>query len=185
MAEEAGARGAVRRSAPLLRAGRCRGRPPKPRLPGTVCRAASTPADASATAAAAAAVMAAIDVFGYLFLALGPGAAFFAVFVAPKSFVVLLSIFRCEKRSAQSSLHVNTQAATLIKSAAQLDMRAAASSLPRMQHAALAPFETAATTLQPPLAPSSAFLWLCVLLFTSALLRGAQPGRQEQNACSS
>jgi hypothetical protein len=39
--------------------------------------------------------MAAIDFFGYLFLALGPSAAFFGVFIAPKSFVVLLSLFRC------------------------------------------------------------------------------------------
>ena len=38
--------------------------------------------------------MAAIDFFGYLFLALGPGAAFYGVFIAPKSFVVLVSIFR-------------------------------------------------------------------------------------------
>jgi hypothetical protein len=37
--------------------------------------------------------MAAIDFFGYLFLALGPAAAFYGVFIAPKSFVVLLSIF--------------------------------------------------------------------------------------------
>lgn len=58
--------------------------------------------------------MAAIDFFGYLFLALGPGAAFFGVFIAPKSFVVLLSIF-------------------------------------------------------------SAFLWLVVLLFTSAIFRGFVP----------
>jgi len=39
--------------------------------------------------------MAAIDFFGYLFVALGPSAAFYGVFITPKSFVVLLSIFRC------------------------------------------------------------------------------------------
>lgn len=38
--------------------------------------------------------MAAIDLAGYLLVALGPGAAFFLVFIAPKSFVVLLSLFR-------------------------------------------------------------------------------------------
>jgi hypothetical protein len=38
--------------------------------------------------------MAAIDFFGYLLVAVGPGAAFYGVFIAPKSFVVLLSIFR-------------------------------------------------------------------------------------------
>lgn len=58
--------------------------------------------------------MAAIDLFGYLLLGLGAPAAFFAVFIAPKSFVVLVSIF-------------------------------------------------------------SAFLWLCVLLLTTALLRGFVP----------
>jgi hypothetical protein len=41
--------------------------------------------------------MAAIDFFGHLFLALGPPAAFFGVFIAPKSFVVLLTIFRCAR----------------------------------------------------------------------------------------
>jgi hypothetical protein len=44
--------------------------------------------------------MAAIDFFGYLLVGLGPLAAFFGVFVAPKSFVVLLSVFRRAARAA-------------------------------------------------------------------------------------
>ncbi len=42
------------------------------------------------------AAMAALTFFAYFFLGIGPGLAFFAMFIAPKSFLVLLSFFRCE-----------------------------------------------------------------------------------------
>jgi hypothetical protein len=38
--------------------------------------------------------MAATAFFGYLFLGIGPGVVFFLFFIAPKSLVVLLTLFR-------------------------------------------------------------------------------------------
>ena len=42
--------------------------------------------------------MAALAFFGYLFLGIGPGVVFWLFFIAPKSFLVLLSITRWGRR---------------------------------------------------------------------------------------
>lgn len=122
--------------------------------------------------------MAAIDFFGYLFLAMGPGAAFYGVFIAPKSFVVLLSIFRCavgalvasvgESKAVRGRQRRSGHGARF----ADLHKQARDTARPRRARAPAPP--------PPPPAHRSAFFWLVVLLFTSAVFRGGRGGAQRR-----